>query len=106
MPAQLRARDTFFCCQIAEHNKITIEGDLMKQNAVGLFSVALMLVSFSALQATVFDGAGTPVTLETFGDAPGPSIEATGGNPDGYLRIRDRRRAGVARLREFVRVEN
>jgi len=37
-----------------------------------------------------FDGgADTPVTLETFGDPGGPSIEAAGGNPGGFLRLTD-----------------
>jgi hypothetical protein len=47
-----------------------------------------MLASISALQAeTKFSGdpSDTPVTLEQFGDLPGSSIPATGGNPDGYL---------------------
>ena len=77
-----------FLLQIVEHDNFMIEGDLMKKTAVGLLSVAMMLVSFNGLQAeTVFDGEGTAVTLETFGNPGGASIEATGGNPDGYLRL-------------------
>jgi hypothetical protein len=35
-----------------------------------------------------FDGGvGTPITLDTFGAAPGPSIEAAGGNPGGFLQV-------------------
>ena len=60
----------------------------MKTTAIRWLSAALILLTYNTLQAdTFFDGVSItpPLTLETFNEAPGPSIPASGGNPDAYL---------------------
>lgn len=62
-------------------------------HVMGLLLLLGLTLHASPLRATVmagFDGgADTPITLEQFGSSPGPSIEATGGNPGGFLQLTD-----------------
>jgi len=60
-------------------------------------SILLLLVSGSAsitsaraATTAAFDGGlDTPLTLQTFGDPGGPSLQSSGGNPGGFLRLTD-----------------
>ncbi|MEO8353810.1 MAG: PEP-CTERM sorting domain-containing protein [Chthoniobacteraceae bacterium] len=44
-------------------------------------------VAFGATTASFDGGADTPIFLNQFGDAPGPSIQPIDGNPGGYLEL-------------------
>jgi hypothetical protein len=55
-----------------------------------LLGLVLHAAPARATVMAAFDGgADTPLTLETLGSSPGPTIEATGGNPGGFLQLTD-----------------